>query len=80
MAPKKHLYDRLFEHRPAQKLLTGVPDSSPALRLLHRVDDALVAVKNAFSKAMLRFFYYALPILAALFFLSMFLNLLERVI
>ncbi len=78
MAEKKHLYDRLFEHRPAQKLLAGVPDSSPVLRLLHRIDDALVAVKNAFSKVMLRFFYYALPILAALMFMSMFLNRLER--
>ncbi len=80
MAEKKHLYDRLFEHRPAQKLLAGIPDSSPALRLLHRIDDALVAVNNAFSKVMLRFFYYALPTLAALIFLLMFLNLLERAI
>lgn len=80
MDEKKHIYDRLFEHRPAQKLLTGVPDSSPALRLLHRIDDALVAFKNVFSKVMLRFFYYALPILAALMFLLMFINFLERAI
>lgn len=80
MAKKKHLYDYLFEHRPEQKLMVGIPDSSPALRLLHRIDDVVIAVKNAFSTVMLRFFYYALPIVAALIFLSMFLNFLEQAI